>query len=187
MKLLNNILLVIFAPGEGWKDINMAGIPTAKVLSQAFFPLLIVLAISAFMPIVYGEPTSIGKLALSAIVIASSFFFTYYITNYLLGGFFPELVKTKAGQGRMNDLILYSLIFYVLLFIIRHMLPIDFTPVKFLMAYVAYIVHKDIPYLGIEEKKVPKFEIIASLLMMLLPLLFIFIFDISFNLNYGII
>lgn len=186
MKLLRNILIVIISPKYGWEEINTSSVSTSDILNKAFFPLLAILALTSFMPLVYGEPTTFIKLSLTAIVLASAFFFTYYITSYFLSGFYPEVVKTQAGQARMNDYILYNLIFFVLLIIMRNMLPIDFTPIRFLMIFLAWIAKRGVMYLGISEEKENKFVVIASAMMLLLPLTFIFIFDKSFSLNYGI-
>ena len=84
-------------------------------MANAFLPLLAVLAISAFVPMVYDSTLTLSESLLSAIVQFASYFFTYFISSYMLSVFYPELVKTKTALDRLNDYILYNLIYLVLL------------------------------------------------------------------------
>ncbi len=100
MDLFKNIVMVILSPGEGWADVNTKGIPTSRVLSGAFYPLLAVMAITAFVPMVYDHTITLERSLMQAIVLFSSYFITYFASNFLLAGFYPELVKTKGAEAR---------------------------------------------------------------------------------------
>ncbi|MBR1882678.1 MAG: hypothetical protein IJ808_06645 [Muribaculaceae bacterium] len=169
MELLKNIILVIIAPKVGWEDVNMSGISTQRLLQQAFYPLLAVLAITSFFPMVYDSTLTVSMSLVRAIIKFSAFFFSYFIVHYLLAGFYPELVKTKGAITRLDDYILYPLIYLVLLGIIENVLPIDFTPIFFLMLYLAWICYRGADYMGLVGEKKTKFIIISTALLIFVP------------------
>ena len=107
---------------------------------------------------------------MTGIVLFSTYFISYYIIIYLLGGFYPELVKTEGASARLNDYILYNLIFLVLLMILRNLLPSDFTPVLFLMVYLPWMAYRGTDHLFVKKNKVAKFVVISSVLLLGLPI-----------------
>ena len=86
MDLLKNIILVIISPRVGWEEINQATIPTGRVLGSAFYPLLALLAVSSFVPGLYDSTLTLSALLMNAITLFAAYFFTYFISSYLLGG-----------------------------------------------------------------------------------------------------
>ena len=101
----------------------------------------------------------------------SVYFISYFIIIYLLGGFYPELVKTEGATARLNDYILYNLIFLVLLNILRYLLPSDFTPILFLMVYLPWMAYWGTDHLFVKKEKVAKFVVVSSVLLLGLPIL----------------
>lgn len=170
MNLIKNILLVIVSPRVGWDSINQTGTHSSKVLAKAYFPLLGILALSAFVPMIYDSTLEVKSQFTSAVIQCAAFFFDYYIASYLLSGFYPEIVKTEAGMSRLNSFILHILIYLMLLNIISNLLPIDFTPVLFLMVYAIWMAKQGTDFLGLKQEKVLKFVLIASALMLLAPI-----------------
>lgn len=171
MSIWHNIFCVITAPKYGWEVINESNIPTGKVLRNAYLPLLCVLALSCFVPMIYDHTISFSRSLMTGIVLFSTYFISYYIIIYLLGGFYPELVKTEGASARLNDYILYNLIFLVLLMILRNLLPSDFTPVLFLMVYLPWMAYRGTDHLFVKKEKVAKFVVISSVLLLGLPIL----------------
>lgn len=169
MDILKNILVLIASPRVGWEDINVGGIATSRVMRVAFFPLLAVLAITTFVPMAYDKTITVSMSLMMAIINFSSYFFSYYIVCYLLGGFYPQLVKTKGATARLHELVLYSLIYLVLLAIIANVLPINFTPIFFMMTYLVWIVYRGTHYMGLEKQQESRFLIVASALLLLTP------------------
>lgn len=178
MDLFKNIILVIIAPRVGWDDINQSSIRTSEILTKAFFPLLSILAVSAFFPMFYDATITLPATLKKSIVEFSAYFFTYYIASFLISGFYPELAKTNAGIERVNDYCLYNLIFLVILNILANVLPIDFTPVYFLMLYLPWIAFRGTEYLGVAKEKQAMFVSAASLFMLLIPQFIIYAFSI---------
>jgi hypothetical protein len=106
---------------------------------------------------------------MTGIVLFSTYFISYYIIIYLLGGFYPELVKTQGATARLNDYILYNLIFLVLLIILSKLLPSDFAPIKFLMLYLPWMAYRGTDHLFVSKEKVAKFVVVSSCLLLGLP------------------
>ncbi len=169
MSVWHNIFCVITSPKYGWEVINQSNIPIGKVLRSAYIPMLCVLALSCFVPMMYDRTISFSTSLITGIVMCSSFFISYFIIIYLLGGFYPELVKTEGATARLNDYILYNLIFLVLLNILRNLLPSDFTPILFLMVYLPWMAYRGTDHLFVKKEKVVKFVIISSILLLGLP------------------
>ncbi len=162
-------MVLIASPRVGWEDINVGGIATNRVLRVAFYPLLVVLALTSFVPMAYDRTLTLSASLMMAIINCSSYLFGYYIVCYLLGGFYPELVKTKGATARLHELALYSLIYLVMLKIISNVLPIDFTPIFFMMSYLVWIIYRGVPYMGLEKSRQPRFLIVTSGLLLLTP------------------
>ncbi len=173
MSIWQNIFCVITSPKYGWEVINESNIPTGKVFSSAYVPLLCVLALSCFVPNIYDDTLTFKDSLMSVIVLCSSYYISYHVIVYLLGGFYPELVKTEGASARLNDYILYNLIFLVLLSILRKLLPSDFTPVLFLLVYLPWMAYRGTDHLFVKKNKVPKFVVISSVLLLGVPELLI--------------
>lgn len=171
MSIWHNIFCVITSPRYGWEVINESNIPTGKVLHNAYLPLLFLLALSCFVPMLYDKTITFSTSLMTGIVMFSTYFISYYIIIYLLGGFYPELVKTEGATARLNDYTLYNLIFLVLLIILRNLLPSDFTPILFLMAYLPWMAYRGTDHLFVKKNKVARFVVISSVLLLGLPLL----------------
>lgn len=171
MDIWKNILLLIVSPKVGWEEINVGGIATNRIMRTAFLPLLALLAVTAFVPMFYDKTITLSMSLMMAIIQFSSYFFSYHIVCYLLGGFYPELTKTKGSTARLHELILYCLIYLVLLEIIHNVLPIDFTPIFFLMTYLVWIIYRGAQYMGLDKRKETWFIVFASALILLTPVL----------------
>lgn len=181
MEIVKYIVLLIISPRVGWEEVNRASIPTGKLMSGVFLPLLAILSISTFVSMLYDKTVTLSDTLMKAVIEFSSYYVTYFISSYLLSGFYPDLVKTNAGADRLNDFILFNLIFLVLLAIIGNILPIDFTPIFFLMLYMPWIAYCGVEHLGVRPGKVSKFVTIASVLILLTPRLVNYLLSIVAN------
>ena len=170
MNIIKNIALVVISPRVGWEEVNRAGDSTDKVMFKAFYPLLLTLAFTSFAPIIY-DSLSFSGAVINAIIQVSVYLFGFYIASYLLSGFYPDIVKTAAGHVRLDTFIAYNMMFLMVLNIINNLMPIEFTPIFFLIFYVIWLAIKGVDYLGLKKEKVIKFIIIASALFLSAPIL----------------
>ena len=181
MDLLKNIVLVVLSPRAGWDEVNQSAIPTQQLLSTVFLPMLAILAITSFVPMLYDSTLTLSRSLMMAITMFAAYYLTYYISAFLLGGFYPELVKGRVATERMNDFVLYNLIYLVFLEIIKNLLPVKFAPIFFMMFYMPYIAYKGTEYLGVASSKVTRFTLVASLLMLLTPQLIRYFLEFLIN------
>lgn len=177
MSIWKNIFCVITSPRYGWEVINDSNIPAGRVLYSAYLPLLCLLAVTCFVPMIYDRTISFSSSLMTGIVMFSTYLISYYAITYLLSGFYPELVKTQGAAARLDDFILFNLIFLVLLMIVRNLLPSDFTPVLFLMIYLPWMVYRGTDNLFVKKEKVPRFVVISSALLLGLPIVLKLILD----------
>ena len=169
MDIFRNILLVIVSPKYGWDEVNNSSIATQDLLARAFYPLLALLAISEFVPMLFDSTITLATSLMLAITSFSSYFITLYFTSFLLDGFYPELNRTNSFNSRHNDFIIYCLIFLVLLQLLDNLLPTHFAPLYFLVFYLFYIVYCGCEFLALERPKVRKFVVITSLVLICTP------------------
>ncbi|MBR5102603.1 MAG: hypothetical protein IK092_05715 [Muribaculaceae bacterium] len=172
MSIRKNIALVIISPKIGWEEINQSGISSQKLLSSAFYPLLALLAISSFVPMIYDSTLPLSTCLMNGVIAFFSYFVTHYLCNYLLAGFFPDLNETKAAAYRLDIFVIYNLIFLVILNIFANLLPTQFTPLYFMMLYTSFMIFKGAQFLGVKQENITKFVIIASILIILPPIIF---------------
>lgn len=175
MQILKNIAEVIISPRVGWEDINRSGISTKALLFKGYYPLLVILFASAFVPKLYDNTIDFYFLLIESIAQASIFFISYLVINFFLSGCYPEICKTRAGQARLNDYIIYNQIFLILLNIVGNVMPIEFTPVLFMMLYVMWIATKGVEMLELKKEKETKFILISSAMLLIAPILINFI------------
>lgn len=169
MDIIKNLLVLIASPRVGWEDISLSGCDSRRLLQRGLYPLLILLAVCSFVPMVYDSTITFTQSVMRMIVNVSSYFFGFHIADYLLGGFYPQLTRTELAMGRLHRFVGYCTMYLVVLSILQHVLPIDFTPVFFMMMYMMWIAYRGIDYLELETAGRTKFLIFSSLLLLLIP------------------
>ncbi|MBQ7690464.1 MAG: hypothetical protein IJT30_04625 [Muribaculaceae bacterium] len=177
MEILKNIIFVIFSPKMGWEEVKRSCIPTGRLFVSTFLPLLIVLALTAFVPLAFDKTATVAGKLMDAIITFASFLVTFYLTSYLLSSLYPEIANSQSAIDRLNDFIIYNLIYLIVLQIIKNLTPVDAAPIFFLMFYMPYIVYKGVDFLGVRNNKQLRFTLLASLMMLLLPVAFIWVFN----------
>lgn len=168
--MLKKFLLVIIKPKLGWQYIDDSGNSTQRVLSGLFFPLLAVLAISSFIPMIYDSTThDLSSSLMDAIVAFSKYMLTYFLCSYLLSGFYPEFSRSQIALSKLNNYIIYNLSFMIILSILMNILNAELSVLYFMFLYMPYVAYMGLDFLGLKTDKRMKFFIISSLMMIALP------------------
>ena len=139
--------------------------------------MLAVLAMTAFTQLLYNPLATLSGTLVHAIALFASYFITFYVTDYLLGCLYPSLVALSAQQERLNDYLIYNMVFLVGLHIIANLLPSDFVAVHFLAIYLPLITYTGTTYLGLAPEKRIGFTIIAALMMLFIPIFLQYLLD----------
>ena len=180
-EMLRNLLQVIISPKAGWESIDDSSFSTQRVLFGMFFPLLACLAISSFIPMIYDKTITLSTSLMNAIVNFSKYMIAYYLSSYLLSGFYPQFNRSHVAQAKLNNYLIYNYAFLILLNIITNSLNSDFTPLYFLMLYSPVLAAKGAKFLYIDSGRTTKFVTIASLMILLLPIIFQWILNTLIN------
>ena len=168
--MLRKILVVIISPKVGWQIIDDSSNSTQRVLSSLFFPVLAILAVSCFVPMIYDSTShTLSSSLMNAIVSFSKFMITYFLCSYLLSGFYPQFNRSQVSQSKLNNYIIYNLTFLIILSVLMNLLNAEFSPLYFLFLYMPYMAYKGVDFLCIKSGRNFKFVVIASLLMLSLP------------------
>lgn len=171
--MLKKILVVIIKPKLGWQYIDDSGNSTQRVLSSVFFPLLAILAISSFVPMIYDSTThTLSSSLMDAIVSFSQYMITYFLCSYLLSGFYPEFSRSHIALAKLNNYLIYNLSFMVILSVLINLLNAELSVLYFMFLYMPYMAYNGLEFLGLKEEKRNKFFIISTLMMMILPFIF---------------
>lgn len=170
--MIKNFLVLLVSPKVGWMYIDDKCNSSQRVLGAFFYPLLAILAVSAFVPMIYdGASHTLSKTLMVAIVQFSTFMLSYYLCVYLLSGFYPQFTRSSLAMSKLSNYVIYNLSFLVVLSILKNFLPGEFSPLFFLWLYVPYLAYRGVEFLCVDSNKSVKFVVISSIMMMGLPLL----------------
>ena len=168
--MIRNFLVLLISPKVGWQYIDDRCHSAQRVLGTFFFPLLGLLAISSFVPMIYDSAShTLSSSLMDAIVSFSMFMLSYYLCVYLLSGFYPQFTRSSLAMSKLSNYVIYNLSFLVLLMILRNVLSGEFSPLFFLVLYMPYIAYRDIDFLCVDSNKSVKFVVISSIMMLAFP------------------
>lgn len=169
MFFLKYLILLIVSPHEGWKDINKYTIPNNLLLSKLYYPFLAILSVSVFVPYIFGyESSELKSLIISAMVDFVKYFISYFAISYLLIGIYSTLFNSRNQVNNLNNFIVFNLTILVIFNVLRNLMP-GFPFFDIFPLYIIYVVYRGIKYLSIPEDNIKKFVLVASFLLLLLP------------------
>ncbi len=174
MSVLKNIIQVIVSPRDGWESINISDTRTEDLISKVFYPMLAVLAVSEFAPVLYDHTLTISTLLVNALATFAAYFFTFFINVQVMSLAFPEAARTRVAVDRLTDFTIYSLILLIIIEIISNLLPTDFMPITALaFLYMPLVIYRGMMYLDIKGVHSLWATVLATLLLVGLPQLII--------------
>lgn len=179
MNFTKNILLLIVSPDDAWTSIKKYNVPIGIMLSRVLYPLLAVLAITAFAEMFYHTEASVSYCIQKAIIDFAKFFFAFHICSYILTGFFHNIVNDKDSANRVNTALAYNLVILILLNIINNLLPTPWLFVNIFYLYVFVTSHKAAEYIGVNSNHV--FLYIMAAFSIILPFFIGYLLNISLS------
>jgi hypothetical protein len=168
MSFFKNTILLIVSPTEGWQKQKRFNVPTRIILSHLFYPLLAILAISVFSQYFLFHTQTLSKIIQNSILDIAKYIFTYFITSYLVTGFFPFTNRDKATISRFNVFLIYNISILIILNILRNILP-EFPFFEIIPLYIAFVIYKGCIYIDAPKQSVIRFTTVTSLLLLGLP------------------
>lgn len=169
MNFIKYITLLIISPKEGWKDIGKFSVPNNLLLAKLFYPCLAVLALSAFVPFIFGAAgATMQNAVMDAMLDFVKYFIAFFVLSYILSGVFSDIFKQKAEQNKLNNFIAFCLTILAIFNILRNFMP-GFPFFEIFPLYIIYVALKGVIYVDVPEHRVKAFVSAASALLLLVP------------------
>lgn len=179
MNFAKNILLMILSPADAWDNIKKYSVPTNLMLAKVLYPMLAVVAITAFAELYYREEATLAYCIQKAIIDFAKFFFAYHISSYILTGFFPAIVNDKDSANRVNTAIVYNFAILILLNIVNNLLPTPWLFINIFYLYVFVTSHKAADYIGVKSNSM--FLYVMAAFSIILPFFIGYLLNVSLS------
>jgi len=166
LQYLKNLIQLIFAPAKGWEDIADESIDDATAASQfkyCFLPAIAICACSWFVRLLYDDTPDFWGILQSAVITFVSLFLSAEASLYILQTYMPRItVDRRFYRAGVMEMIMYSLTFLGFISFIDNVVKVHIVLIEFLPLYVIFIIWKGGRFLGVEEKNIGLFVILAS-------------------------
>lgn len=172
LKFLANIIQLIFSPLKGWEDIEDADsradsrgyINIRSLYLGCFLPLILICSLSAMLRMIYGD----GFLAVLQVAIIEFFslFLSYHLAVYIFSWLMPSIMKEDKGlidQRREAMMVMYCISVIALIFLLGNVIKVKLALIQFLPLYVVFIIWKGARFVGVPDRAVGHFMIMASI------------------------
>ena len=139
----------------------------ARQFRFGFMPFIAVCACSSFIKMIYdGGPGFLGALQMAIITFVSLFLATQS-ARYAFQVYMPRLIgqkddTAKYSRGRSMMMIMYCLTFLGLITLLSNVVKVRIALIEFLPLYVVFIIWKGWKYVGVEERNLGLFMIMAT-------------------------
>ena len=161
MELFKYLGFIISSPKYGWEQLGKLSIPTHVVQARLFYPLLAVLAVSAFAG--RFDSSTLTQVIQNAIIQFSAFFFTYLAASFILDSFFKSF-----DSSRLNIYLAYNLSFLTIISCLGNLIG-GFGLIFLVKFYVIYLIVSGMEYLKVDSSKRMSFGSMAVAILLLLP------------------
>ncbi len=159
---LKMLFHLILSPVRGWEDVALDEPEPRRLMTTCLYPLFGIAAVSSFIVGLYDPMLTFVNLLQRAIITFVQFFISYYIAQFVFALFIRRYVaEGDISDDRVSVFISLGLGLLALLAIIVNCLPVELSLVQFLPLYVAVILWKGAPYLGVTDEKMNQFVILA--------------------------
>ena len=173
LKFLANIIQLIFSPQKGWEDLDnddyrddgrRGAIDVRRLYTGCFIPLIAFCSLTSFVRILFdGGPDFLGALQ-TAIIEFFSLFLSYHLAVYVFSWVMPRLVSPSEQPDQRRDaiMVLYCISVISLIFLLGNVIKVRLALIQFLPFYVVFIVWKGAGFIGVPERSLGVFMIMAS-------------------------
>lgn len=170
MKIFFLVIQFLISPVSSWDKIKKKGLTAHQHEKYWFYPLLSIVAASAFAQMFYGESLS------ASLIQAVVFFTTFFLSNMLcpvLLSFLLPLLQEEGKKVFDTDLKIFTMLHLSVLAtvtIIQNFLPAQLPPLYIFPIYLLYTISKCAECLGVtsEDKKLT-YVICLFLVLIVVP------------------
>lgn len=171
-ELFNRLIAFIFKPVEAWQALSRKEESSEVFLSRFVYPLFGLMALSAFLGILFTRKEFDFEIALkSSIKILISSMGGFFLSVYILNELWRTVFKRAKDAKLMQRFVGCSSSLMFVLNIVLALLP-EFIFLQMFVLYTAYIVWAGSgSFMKIEEGEQVKFTVWASVVIILTPTL----------------
>lgn len=165
-----DLIQLVLAPRRGWLDIEKEDPDPQKLTETGFYPLLSIVALTAFCHGLYGsEKFDVARQLIEALCQFLSLFMGAMLARVLFESMLARVCGATASEARMNLVIIYCLSLMGLIDIISNLCPIELAVIWFLPAFVALVAWQARTFLGVNTFKQGQYIAFALLCLIILP------------------
>lgn len=172
-KFLGNIIQLVFSPQKGWEDLEeddyrsdgrRGRIDIRRLYTRCFLPLIAICSATSFTRMLFeGGPDFLGALQM-AIIEFFSLFLSYHLDVYVFSWMMPRLLDNGQQPDQRRDaiMVLYCISVIALIFLLGNIIKVRLALIQFLPFYVIFIIWKGGDFIGVPERSVGPFMLMAS-------------------------
>ena len=174
---LKNLIQLILSPHRAWAEIAEEDVAPSRLLERGLYPLLAIVAVTAFCHGFYGSaPFEIGKALEAALAQFVALFLSVLIGRALLEVAIPVLSSEKVPMPRLATVPAYTTGILALINIIGNVCPIELSILWLLPLLLTVVLWQGADYLSISNDKRGQYIIFAIAVLIAIPVFFNFIF-----------
>lgn len=179
---LRNILQLILAPHKAWEDVVTDGRRPSQLLEKGLYPLLSIVALTAFCHGLYDISTfDVAKSLVAALSQFLSLFLGVMAGRALFEAVMPSLWATPVAPARTATVPIYCIGILAVIQIITNLCPIKLTLLWFLPAFLVIVAWQARVYLDVDPRKSGIYIIFAIATVLVLPVAFMIVFNLLLN------
>jgi len=171
-EIFSRLIAVIFRPSETWESLRRKEENTETFLSRFVYPLFGLIALSAFLGVLFTRKEFDFQIALkSSIKILVASMGGFFLGTHLLNELWYKVFKYPRDIKLIQRFVGYSSSLMFVLLILLALLP-EFIFLWMFILYTFYIVWMGAhPYMKVKEEEQMKFTILASVIIVGTPFL----------------
>lgn len=153
LRFLKNILQLILSPLHAWEEISYEDIGPEHLAARGMYPLLGLVALSAFLHGLYQKAFEVGAQLQEAVGQFVALLATYYIGVAMFDTFVSRFSTKEVSTNKSRTIAIYIVALLAIIQIIDNVVPIEIIILQFLPLFAAIVLAKATTYLAIDKKK----------------------------------
>lgn len=151
LQYIRQLFQLILMPERGWEDVS-ASVHNPDILQRkAYIPLLVITALSEFIPLIYSRGYGFISALLSAIVVAMGMFSSLYVARLILEMTYCRYVDNKMNPVKLSLFTTFLLGINCIYIIITNACPASMTFLRLLPLLSVVVIFKATKFLGVAE------------------------------------
>lgn len=168
LKFIGNIIQLIFSPQRGGEDLEaddryaLGNRDVRRLYVGCFLPFILLCSLTSFVRMFYGLDF-LGALQQS-IIEFFALFLSYHVAVYLFSLTMKRILgpDREPDQRRYATMIIYCISAVSLIFLLGNVIKVTLALIQLLPFYVIFIIWKAAPYVGVPQRSIGLYMLMAS-------------------------